>query len=70
MDAARLLPALGTVLLILPILWASDRGTADGTIYIFLVWLALIVAAAILSRRLSEPLREATASRAADGGDI
>ncbi len=58
MDAARLLPALGTILLMLPILWAADRGTAAGGVYVFIVWLALIIAAAFLSHRLSEPLRD------------
>ncbi|WP_371685548.1 hypothetical protein [Tropicimonas sp. IMCC6043] len=58
MDAARLLPAFGTALLLLPMLWASDHGTAAGAVYIFSVWLILILAAAVLSRRLSEPLRE------------
>lgn len=58
MDAARLLPALGTVFLMMPILWARDHGTAIGAIYLFSVWFGLILAAAVISRRLSEPLRD------------
>ncbi|WP_232829296.1 hypothetical protein [Tropicimonas sp. IMCC34043] len=58
MDAARLLPAFGTVLVLLPILWAREHGTANGAVYLFLVWAVLVLAAAILARRLSEPLRE------------
>ncbi len=58
MDAARLLPAFGTALLLLPMLWAKDHGTAAGAVYTFLIWFLLILAAAFLSRRLSEPLRD------------
>lgn len=58
MDAARLLPALGAALLLMPMLWARGQGTAAGVIYLFLVWIGLIVAAVVLERRLSEPLRE------------
>ena len=58
MDAARLLPALGAALLLLPMLWGPDHGTRAGAIYIFAVWLAVIGATAFLARRLAEPLRE------------
>ena len=58
MDAARLLPAFGTALLLLPMLWARDHGTAAGTVYTFIVWIVLIIAAAFLSHRLAEPLRK------------
>lgn len=58
MDAARLLPAFGTALLLLPMLWARDQGTATGAVYTFLVWFGLIAFAALLARRLSEPLRD------------
>jgi len=57
-DAARLLPILGFLALCLPILWgggAEDgtaRVTSVGVIYLFGVWIVLIVAATILSRRL------------------
>lgn len=56
-DAARVLPALGAVLLGLPLLWAPQEtpepDTARGGLYIFAVWAGLIVAAFLLSRRLA-----------------
>lgn len=62
-DAARLLPVLAIFLIILPMLWGeadSDaRRTATDGIYLFLVWLFLIVAAALLARRLSGEARGA-----------
>nr|WP_245925160.1 hypothetical protein [Aliiruegeria haliotis] len=58
MDAARLLPAFGTALLMLPMLWAQDYGTAAGAIYLFLIWILLIVTTALIARRLAEPLRD------------
>jgi len=63
-DAARLLPVLGIFLFLLPLLWqpadpAGDVGGGTGVgltarlVYLFSVWLALIVAAAVLARRLA-----------------
>lgn len=66
MDAARLLPAFGTALLLLPMLWARDQGTAAGAVYTFLVWFMLIIVAAILANRLSEPLREQSSEPGTD----
>ncbi len=54
MDAARLLPVLGTFLFLLPVLWAGGQ-SRGGYIYLFTIWIGLIVFAAILSRRLKEP---------------
>lgn len=56
-DAARLLPILGAILMAIPLLWpqrdAPDTpATSIAMIYVFGVWLALIVAAALLARRL------------------
>lgn len=65
-DAACLLPVFGAFLLLVPVLWdlGSDAGGANGTdaatqprlaergIYIFAVWGLLVLAAAILGRRL------------------
>jgi hypothetical protein len=57
-DAARFLPLLGLVLWLLPLLWAAEGGetpsNAGAIIYIFAVWLALMVAAAALSRVLRD----------------
>ena len=55
-DAARLLPILGIVLVCLPLLWTSARAVPTTTtyamIYFFGLWLFLAVAAALLSRHL------------------
>lgn len=67
-DAARLLPIVGAVLFMLPILWAGTGATARGVIYLFVVWAILILVMAILSRRLSdtEPKSEGSKSGADD----
>ena len=56
-DAARLLPVLAGFLIILPMLWGekgSDlRSTGSDAIYLFVVWLVLVIAAAVLAARLS-----------------
>lgn len=84
MDAARVLPVLGFVLILLPVLWTHDgqMGTAGEALYLFALWLALIVAAAALARPLraalerdpSRPSADASAPivppAAADGNDI
>lgn len=60
MDAARLLPVLGVVLILLPGLWhpaetvVSDTGR--GGLYLFAVWIALIVAAFAIARGLGPGL--------------
>jgi hypothetical protein len=63
MDAARLLPLFGAALLMVPLLWAGDHGTASGAVYVFVAWFGLIGAAALLSRRLSAPLRARVRAR-------
>jgi hypothetical protein len=57
MDAARMLPVLGLVALLLPALWSRDgeTGTAAEAVYLFGLWALLILAAVLLSR----PLRDA-----------
>lgn len=60
MDAARLLPVLGLILILLPGLWhpadtpAPDTGR--GGLYLFAVWIALIGAAFLISRGLAPVL--------------
>ena len=55
-DVARMLPVFGALLIFVPLLWPrgaeGQGGTAAATIYLFLVWFILIVAAAVLSRIL------------------
>jgi len=61
-DAAHLLPALGVVLLLLPLLW-TPSGSVDGVgnaaalLYVFGVWAGLIVAAFGLARAI-RPVEE------------
>ncbi|MCX7289038.1 MAG: hypothetical protein NTW20_16220 [Rhodobacterales bacterium] len=55
-DAARLLPVLGILLLLLPLFWTEARlvrHASGDMIYFFLVWLLLIGAAAGLAPGLS-----------------
>lgn len=55
-DAARLLPVLGVFIIFLPVLWhpadTPEPDTARGGLHLFAGWLALIVAALLLSRAL------------------
>lgn len=57
-----MLPVFGGFLFTLPILWQPDgstaRQTADGVVYVFVVWALLIVLAAILARLLGPALDE------------
>lgn len=60
-DAARVLPVVGAVLFLLPVLWVAGDGsagtTSGGFIYLFVVWALLILVAALMARGLqrSEP---------------
>lgn len=71
-DAARLIPIVGAVLLLLPLLGqeggTSDRQTTGVGIYVFGVWLGLIVFSAATARALSRRLDtgETDGARAAD----
>ena len=57
-DAARFVPVLGAVLMLLPMLWApgpgETRSTARDGVYVFVIWAGLIVATRLLSTRLDE----------------
>lgn len=71
-DAARILPVAGLFLFLVPVILAGSDGGAPGTgpggLYLFGVWGVLILAAALLSRRLSRALDEPPGGRAqADG---
>lgn len=66
MDAARILPVLGFVLVLLPVLWTQGgrMGIAGQAVYLFALWVLLILAAAVLSRALSrEGARTAVSPR-------
>ena len=54
-DAAQLLPLLGLILWVLPLLFGADgtpAPTSRTLLYIFGVWVGLVVAAAALARAL------------------
>lgn len=52
-DAARALPILGLVLLLVPVIWSrSGTSTAATLVYVFAVWVGLIAAAALMARFL------------------
>ena len=51
-DAARLLPWVGGALFLLPVMFTRQVGTAAAGLYLFGAWTALIVLAAVISRRL------------------
>ena len=54
-DAARLLPVVGGLLWMIPLLWPRGPGgqmVSTALLYIFGVWAGLIVLAFVLSRRL------------------
>ncbi len=71
MDAARLLPVLGVLLFLVPVLWAPqttpEADTARGGLYVFVVWAGLIGAAYLLSRRLGRS-QEDGAGKGGEGG--
>ncbi len=63
MDAARLLPVLGLVLFLLPLLRGSDTpdavatpATAQEAVFLFLVWGGLVLAALLMSLGLRHAL--------------
>lgn len=57
MDACRMLPVAGLFLIALPLLWGppgeQGRDLAATGLYLFAVWGALILAAALLARPLA-----------------
>lgn len=61
-DVARVLPIVGVLLWAIPLLWPRDGAEAATTgaaaQYIFVVWFVLIVACAIISRRITSDAME------------
>ncbi|MFT3689338.1 hypothetical protein [Paenirhodobacter sp.] len=70
MDAARLLPILGTILVFVPLYWRPQPGTGATGVYLFAVWSGLILAAFGLARGLAPALdaEEETLSAPDDEG--
>ena len=56
-DIARMMPAAAALLWLIPLLWRSStgdggNGTAFTSVFLFAAWAALIVAAALIARRI------------------
>lgn len=72
MDAARLLPIFGGVLLLLPILWGPSetevRSTASDGMYLFLIWGVLVALAAWLAPGLADAADDDDAHGAGEAG--
>ncbi len=60
-DAARLLPVIGAVLFMLPLLWLDpsdgqpQTSTTAVMFFVFGAWIVLVAVAAAISRNLSDP---------------
>jgi peptidoglycan/LPS O-acetylase OafA/YrhL len=65
-DAARLLPVLGLLLMLLPALGRDSSGDVRDAIYLFVLWALLIAAAAVLAPGLSATDSEAEHEPQAD----
>ena len=50
-DGARLLPVVGLVAVMIPLLWPQGRSAA-ALVYLFAVWAGLVLGAAVLARSL------------------
>ncbi len=57
-DAAKLIPVIGAILLLMPILWGGAARTSGGLLYIFSVWAILIALVAMISRRLAQRISD------------
>lgn len=65
MDGARFAPVFATFLFALPVMWgaAQDVPTASALIYVFGAWGLMIVATALISRKLRNIPRDAWRER-------
>ena len=66
MDAARLLPFIVAFLFFVPLLVGPDAGTLATSIFLFLIWTALILVNFVISRALARNVD--TAPDDAEGG--
>ncbi|HEY0213713.1 MAG TPA: hypothetical protein VGC40_09020 [Paenirhodobacter sp.] len=71
MDASRLLPVLGTLVLLLPVLWTPQPGPATAAVWLFGGWAGLIAVTAGLARHLAPAIEaeEEALTPADDGAD-
>ena len=65
-DAAKLVPIVGLILFLLPLLWAAAARTGSGIVYIFVIWAALIILIGFISKRLILAEKEAEAEQVGD----
>lgn len=79
MDAARMLPILGALMFMLPLLWAPQASPAEdtvrGMVFLFAVWAGLIAGTWLLARRLAPrdppappPAADPSRGEAGEGG--
>jgi hypothetical protein len=63
LDAARILPAVGLIALLMPVLWVASGGTdtAAEALYLFGLWAGMIGAAAAMSHPLRRILERGSA---------
>ena len=69
-DAARVLPFIGTLLWVIPLLWPENGAavrSSSAIIYLFGVWGLLVLGAGLLSWRLSVQAREGDPERDGTG---
>jgi len=59
-EALKVLPVLGLVLIGVPLLWTKGVKTSEAMIYFFSVWMVLVLAAIWLARRLGASAIEKT----------
>ncbi|SEM51882.1 hypothetical protein SAMN04488003_101397 [Loktanella fryxellensis] len=66
-DAARMLPVLGAIVWLMPLMWRREPdeagGTAAAVVFLFAGWALLIVLAALIARRLTPVAVDADAPR-------
>ena len=56
-EAAKLVPILAGVLMLVPVLLVAGSATSSALVYVFTVWAILIVLSVFLSRALTRSLR-------------
>lgn len=56
-EAAKLVPVLAAVLMLVPVLLVAGSATSSALIYVFTVWAILILLSVFLSRALTRSLR-------------
>lgn len=64
-EAAKLVPLLAGVLMLVPCLLVAGSATSSALVYVFTVWGLLIVLSVILSRALTRSMRASGAKDAA-----